>query len=300
MNVVENYSQIIEKVLTEYLAVPYTYDRINYRVIISKNRQDYLIMIRGLHIKSKHNSNRIYDCIAHLEIKDEKIVIYRDKIKYGITGLLVDLGIPQNKIELFSSEKQFPTEYVLNFKKIYDRNKTFFTSESTFEKIIINLNATSTELTKIAAIEHRNIAKAIAKHPNTSPDLLVNLFSKFPVEVLTNPSINLLLLEQPKFLEELYNSFTDIFIQDNIEIPSFFREWAVNHELEDVRFNVVQSLTLPHYCLEKLLQDESCLVVQELYKNPILDLDFKQRLNARRLLLQKNCPYKLNNNCVCN
>ena len=231
MNVVENYSPIIEKVLTEHLAIPYTYDRLNYQVIITKNRLNYLIMLQGLHSKGKYNTHRIYNCVAHLEIQGEKIVIYRDKIKYGIVGSLVDLGIPQDKIELFLSEKQLPTEYVLNFKTIYNRHQKSFTSESTWEKIIINPDATSTELTKIAAIEHRNIAKAIAKHPNTPPDLLVKLFSKFPIEVLTNPSLNLLLLENPKFLEELYNGFTNIFIQDNIEIPNFFIEWAVNHEL---------------------------------------------------------------------
>lgn len=300
MNVAENHYQIIKKVLTEYLYVPYIYDGIDYRLIIDKNRQDYLVMIQGLDNKSKNNVSRVYDCVAHLEIDDEKIIIYRDKIEYSIKESLIDLGVSQDKIELFLDEKQPPTEYVLNFKQIYDRHKIFFTSESTLEQVIINPDVISAKLEKIAAIEHKNIGQAIAKHPNASPDLLVKLFSKFPTEVLTNPVINLLLLEQPDFLENLYNSFTDIFAQNNIDLPSFFVEWAVNHPLEEIRSNVAQNHALPYYCVEKLAKDESCLVVQELYKNPILNLDVKNQLNIRKLLLEKQCPYKFNDNyCIC-
>lgn len=293
MNIVESYSQIIRNILTKHLYVPYIYDGIDYLLIIDRNCQDYLVIIQGLP-KRINNASRVYDCVVHLEINNDRIIIYRDKIEYSIKDSLIDLGISQDKIELFFDEKEAHTKYVLNFKHIYDRHQKFFTSESTFERVAINPDVTSTELDKLAAIEHKNIGRAIAKHLNASPDLLIKLFTNFPVEVLSNPIINLLLLEQPGFLEKLYNTYTNIFAQNNINLPNFFIEWAVDHELEEIRSNVAQYHILPDYCSDKLAKDESCLVVQELYKNPILNLDTKNRLNIRRLLLEKECPYKLN------
>ncbi len=112
-------------------------------------------------------------------------------------------------------------------------------------------------------VKHKYIDKAIAQHSNTPPDLLKKLFRYFPIQVLTNSSLDLLLLEQPNFLKQLYDSFPDIFERKNIEIPDFFIEWAVNQQ-EDIRACVGRSHKIPAQFLEKLVNDDDCKTIANL------------------------------------
>ena len=42
----------------------------------------------------------------------------------------------------------------------------------------------------------------VAENPNTSPELLIELFDRYPYQVLNNPALELILLEQPDIIEK--------------------------------------------------------------------------------------------------
>lgn len=69
----------------------------------------------------------------------------------------------------------------------------------------------------------RAIHEAIAQNPNTPTYLLLKLFKNFPLEVINNPVIPLLLLENPNFYEEFYLANFSVFEQ--VRLPNFFRQF---------------------------------------------------------------------------
>lgn len=99
----------------------------------------------------------------------------------------------------------------------------------------------------------KSILCKIAKNPNTPPDILKELFNLFPIQVLNNVSLSLILLEHPYFLEEVYNTSLDnytIFGMDNV--PLFFEEWGANNNDISIRKSAaygIKSLFLLEQCL---------------------------------------------------
>ena len=55
-------------------------------------------------------------------------------------------------------------------------------------------NTRAERLAKLAVSKDPVVCKQVARHPNTAPETLKNLFIKFPKEVLENPLIDLLIL----------------------------------------------------------------------------------------------------------
>ncbi len=165
---------------------------------------------------------------------------------------------------------------------------------------IIKSDATSAELIKLAETGNQDICKAIAQHPNTSPDLLKKLFCNFPVQVLTNPILDLLLLENPNLFEELCDNCC-VFCKDGL--PSFFIEWALNQKKTSIRVSLAASSKTPKHILEKLADDENVVVIDTLYYN-YLNKNFSSRtrnkIEKRRLKLKNTAKQEdYNYHCWC-
>jgi hypothetical protein len=73
MDKLDNYRQIIEKILSEYAEIPYSYNNLESKLIISKDSNDYLLLTIGW-----EKDVRNHGCIVHLEIINGKIWIQRD------------------------------------------------------------------------------------------------------------------------------------------------------------------------------------------------------------------------------
>jgi hypothetical protein len=104
------------------------------------------------------------------------------------------------------------------------------------------------------------ILAAIAKNPNTPSSLLIDLFKYFPVEILNNSALGLILLENPNFLSEAYETNPEkyhIFGMDGT--PLFFIEWGVNHFEKGTRESAVHSIK-SHELLEKFSKHHNHLV----------------------------------------
>lgn len=322
MNTAEEYRQLIKNILINCIEIPQeykkkenpsyrnfinhnSYSQIEFQLIISENFNDYLVIVYGYNIPqstgiNEWNVKRIKDCVVHIEINDGIIKVHQDKLKDSITNELIEAGISQDKIVRINKAKQECVEYVVNQKKIYELNQNYFTTDSNFKNIILKPNLTSAQLIKLSAIDLECFNKEIAQHPKTPPDLLQKLFEYFPKEVLNNPVIDLLILENPKFIEQLFNNHRSTFCNHNLELPDYFIKWAVNNEHENIRVLVANNKNLPLFWLEKLLSDRDCAVIQSLFKNPSLPVNIKEKLNEQRIELEKICSKKINDGCTNN
>ncbi|MGB3755309.1 MAG: XisI protein [Rivularia sp. (in: cyanobacteria)] len=95
MDTLDNYRQIIQKVLTEYAQLPYAYGELERQLIIDQNANHYLLMTVGW-----ENKQRVHGCLIHINLVNNKIWIQRDGTETGIANELVNSGIPKNKIVL--------------------------------------------------------------------------------------------------------------------------------------------------------------------------------------------------------
>ncbi|MDJ0577584.1 MAG: hypothetical protein QNJ65_20795 [Xenococcaceae cyanobacterium MO_234.B1] len=171
------------------------------------------------------------------------------------------------------------------------------------DRVLISSDTSSTTLQKLANSGNEQTRYQVAQHPNTPPDVLKQLFRRYPIEVLTNPIMELLLLENPNFLEELcdYLSLED-FIFDLIphKLPLFFLEWGLNNPRSDIRLKFDCLIHIPVEFLNTLYRNGHDSIIRQLAKNkntPVkileqlsLDQDYSIRADVAR---NENTPVKI-------
>ncbi len=95
MDSLDEYRQIITKVLTEYAQIPYACGELQRQLIIDPTQTNFLLLTVGW-----QNKTRVHGCLVHIEIINDKIWIQRDGTEDGITSELLKAGIPKEKIVL--------------------------------------------------------------------------------------------------------------------------------------------------------------------------------------------------------
>lgn len=95
MDTLNNYRDVIEKVLTNYAAVSYANGEIENEIILDRTNDRYLVMSLGW-----DNVRRIHGCVVHIDIIDGLIWIQRDGTEDGIAIELEQEGVPKDKIVL--------------------------------------------------------------------------------------------------------------------------------------------------------------------------------------------------------
>lgn len=91
----EHYRQVIEAVLNEYAAVPYSYAPIQSEVVFDRVHDRYLWMDVGW-----DGDRRVHGCLVHIDLVDGKIWIQRDGTEEGIAADLERAGISKEQIVL--------------------------------------------------------------------------------------------------------------------------------------------------------------------------------------------------------
>ena len=91
----EKWRETLEKILNYYASIPYRYGDVNTSVIVSSDRNHFLLLHEGW-----ENHRRVYGTIVHGEIRDGKIWLHYDGIEDGITDELVAAGVPKDSIVL--------------------------------------------------------------------------------------------------------------------------------------------------------------------------------------------------------
>ncbi len=136
------------------------------------------------------------------------------------------------------------------------------TMHPTPESEALNENTVGDRLRELAETGDEAIRLAVAQNPNTPPDVLLRLFNKFPLQVLNNPVLDVLLLENLNFLEELYLANTRIFLEvvGNDNIPTHIFEKLAKAKSNTLILAVAKNSYTPASTLEYLAQDGLSLV----------------------------------------
>lgn len=95
MGKLEKYRRAVEKILSEYAAIPYFYGDIERRTIFNRETDSYLLYVVGW-----DDGERVHGIISHIDIIDGKIWIQRDGTEDGLATDLEREGIPKNDIVL--------------------------------------------------------------------------------------------------------------------------------------------------------------------------------------------------------
>jgi XisI protein len=95
MDRLDKYRQIIEKVLSDYAAVPYVHGEFKSEILFDRQRDRYALINVGW-----NNERRVHGCILHLDIIEGKIWIQRDGTESGIALDLEQAGVPREDIVL--------------------------------------------------------------------------------------------------------------------------------------------------------------------------------------------------------
>ena len=95
MDSLETYREIIERVLSDYAAVPYAHGDFQTEVVFDRDRDRYLLIDVGWDGK-----RRVHGCIVHIDMINGKLWIQRDGTEQGIALDLEQAGIPKEHIVL--------------------------------------------------------------------------------------------------------------------------------------------------------------------------------------------------------
>ncbi|MEL4898139.1 XisI protein [Crocosphaera sp. Alani8] len=94
MDKLNHYRQIIQKFLCDY-SRRRSNDHIDSQTIFDETRDHYQVVNVGW-----DSDQRVYGCVIHLDIKNNKIWLQYNGTEIDIAQKLVDLGVPKNDIVL--------------------------------------------------------------------------------------------------------------------------------------------------------------------------------------------------------
>lgn len=95
MDKLEFYRQCIQKLLSEYAAIPISNGEIESQIIFDTQRDRYQVVNVGW---DKHR--RVHGCVLHLDIQDGKVWLQHNTTERHIAHELLAMGIPKEDIVL--------------------------------------------------------------------------------------------------------------------------------------------------------------------------------------------------------
>ncbi len=110
MDKLESYRNIVEKLLLDSAAMPYSYGEIERRTMFDRETDSYLLYIVGW-----SNGRRYHGINTHIDIINGKIYIQHDGTEEGITDDLEAAGVLKSDIVLafHAPELRKYTEYAI-------------------------------------------------------------------------------------------------------------------------------------------------------------------------------------------
>lgn len=94
MDKLNQYRDIVERVLREYASIPYSYGKLQRQTVFDRERDHYLLMTVGW------DKNRVHGALVHIDLIDGKFWIQRDGTEEGIAVALENAGVPRSDIVL--------------------------------------------------------------------------------------------------------------------------------------------------------------------------------------------------------
>lgn len=91
----DQYRQVVQQVLSQHAQSKPAYGEIERQMLFDVERDHYQVVHTG-----RENRRRVYGCLIHVDIKDEKVWIQYDGTEVGVANELVESGIPKQDIVL--------------------------------------------------------------------------------------------------------------------------------------------------------------------------------------------------------
>ncbi|MGF1485623.1 MAG: hypothetical protein ACFBSE_00735, partial [Prochloraceae cyanobacterium] len=148
----------------------------------------------------------------------------------------------------------------------------------------------------VASTEDKEVLAAIARNPNSSPDLLVELAGDYLEEIGQNPALKLILLENYNFVEDIYcQNFQNR--QLNKPLPKWFLDLAIKQDNSGIKAFVIKNKYTPISYLESLscdrdIQVKKCLAENVNSSSILFELAKDSELKAS-VAYNKNTPLSL-------
>lgn len=110
MDKLENYRNVVEKIINESAAIPYAYGEIESRTMFDREKDSYMLYSVGW-----DNRGRIHGINIHVDIINGKFYIQHDGTEDGIATDLEAAGVPKSDIVLAFHEPELRkhTEYAV-------------------------------------------------------------------------------------------------------------------------------------------------------------------------------------------
>ena len=99
---IEKSQEIVETLLQEYAKCPPANGNIEMETIFDEKQHRYQLVSLGW-----ENNQRIYGCLIHIDIKDNKIWLQHNNTDAEITNELIAQGIPAKQIVLGFHPQQY-------------------------------------------------------------------------------------------------------------------------------------------------------------------------------------------------
>ena len=93
MDKLEDYREKVKHILTTYSQYKPSYGEVEVERVFDVERDHYQIISVGW-----NNQKRIYGCMMHLDIKNEKIWIQQNTTEADIARDLMEMGVPKQDI----------------------------------------------------------------------------------------------------------------------------------------------------------------------------------------------------------
>jgi hypothetical protein len=93
MDQLDQYRQQIQRILEHHRQLDPTSEGVETYTVFDTQNDHYQVMSVGW-----QEGNRIYGCLIHVDIKDEKIWIQYDGTEYAVANELLDAGVPKQAI----------------------------------------------------------------------------------------------------------------------------------------------------------------------------------------------------------
>lgn len=89
----EEYREIVKQILIKYSQYKQSYGEVEIEQVFDIERDRYQIVNVGW-----NNQKRIYGCMMHVDIKDDKIWIQQNTTEADLASELIDMGVPKHDI----------------------------------------------------------------------------------------------------------------------------------------------------------------------------------------------------------
>jgi hypothetical protein len=159
---------------------------------------------------------------------------------------------------ILQNPPQFPS---LQQKAVNDKTSSNYVSELPIDskertRIIANNPSTPPEqLRKLADSSDAITRSHVAANPNTPTEVLLLLCAEFPAQVLNNPILSLLFLENPNVFNTIPLDNLLILLQQE-KVPVFFLEWAATQPTPEIQLAVAMNAQTPKPILEKFVDSQ--------------------------------------------